>query len=145
MSDSEELDEIRRRKRDALERRLHGDDPGDDAPHDADEGSPTTPVHIDGDSHLSEVVADHDVVLVDFYADWCGPCKMLEPTVEALARESPAAVAKVDVDTNQALASQYGVRGVPTMLLFSDGEPVERIVGVRDQSALASLVAEYAG
>ena len=91
------------------------------------------------------MVADHDVVLVDFYADWCGPCKMLEPTVEALARDSPAVVAKVDVDAHQALASQYGVRGVPTMLLFSDGEPVERIVGVRDQSTLASLVAEYAG
>ncbi|WP_380678337.1 thioredoxin [Salinigranum sp. GCM10025319] len=144
MSDSEELDEIRRRKRDTLERRLSGDDPGDDGSA-AAEGSPTTPIHVEGDSHLAEVVADHDVVLVDFYADWCGPCKMLEPTVAALARDSPAAVAKVDVDTNQALASQYGVRGVPTMILFSDGEPVERIVGVRDQSTLASIVAEYAG
>ena len=146
MSDSEELDEIRRRKRDALERQLRGDGPGDDTGENAADGAtPQTPIHVEGDSHLAEVVTDHDVVLVDFYADWCGPCKMLEPTVEALARESPAAVAKVDVDTNQALASQYGVRGVPTMLLFSDGEPVERIVGVRDQSALASLVAEYAG
>jgi thioredoxin 1 len=146
MSDSEELDEIRRRKRDTLERQLRGDGPGDDTGENAADGAtPQTPIHVEGDSHLAEVVTDHDVVLVDFYADWCGPCKMLEPTVEALARESPAAVAKVDVDTNQALASQYGVRGVPTMLLFSDGEPVERIVGVRDQSALASLVAEYAG
>ena len=69
---------------------------------------------------------------------------MLEPTVEALARESPAAVAKVDIDAQQGLAGQYGVRSVPTLLLFSDGEAVERVVGVRDQETLASLVARYA-
>jgi thioredoxin 1 len=70
---------------------------------------------------------------------------MLEPTVEALARDSPATVAKVDIDRHQGLASQYQVRGVPTLLLFSDGDLVERVVGVRDQGTLASLVDQYAG
>jgi thioredoxin 1 len=70
---------------------------------------------------------------------------MLEPTVEALASDSPAAVAKVDIDAHQGLASQYGVQGVPTLLLFADGEPVERVVGVQDRETLESLVAGYAG
>jgi thioredoxin 1 len=142
MSDSEELDEIRRRKRERLERRLAEGEPDDTA---GTPETPTEPIHVDSESHLSEIVSTHDVVLVDFYADWCGPCKMLEPAVAGLARDSPAAVAKVDIDTHQGLASQYRVQGVPTLLLFSDGEPVERVVGVRDQGSLASLVSEYAG
>jgi thioredoxin 1 len=70
---------------------------------------------------------------------------MLEPTVDRLARETPAAVAKVDIDALGGLASQYQVRGVPTLLLFSGGDPVERVVGVRDYGTLASLVSDYAG
>ena len=150
MADSEELEEIRRRKREALERRLRDGEPaGAAAEDDADGGSagstPTTPIHVETESHLSTLVADHGVVLVDFYADWCGPCRMLEPTVEALASDSAAAVAKVDIDAHGGLASQYGVRGVPTLLLFADGEPVERVVGVQDRGTLESLVASYAG
>jgi thioredoxin 1 len=158
MSDAEELEDIRRRKRERLERRLRegdgdesdgdgsdGDVSGGDVDADESGGTPTTPQHIESASHLEEFVSTHGVVLVDFYADWCGPCKMLEPTVAQLARETPAAVAKVDIDTLQGLASQYGVRGVPTLLLFSDGEPVERVVGVRDYGTLASLVSGYAG
>ncbi|TQR21944.1 hypothetical protein C9J85_19490 [Haloferax sp. wsp5] len=77
---------------------------------------------------LDDAVAD-DVVLVDFYADWCGPCKQLEPAVERIAAGTAATVAKVDIDANQQLAAKYGVRSVPTLLLFVDGEPVERLVG----------------
>jgi thioredoxin 1 len=68
---------------------------------------------------------------------------MLEPTIEALARESAATVAKVDIDAQQAIAQQYGVRSVPTVLLFADGEAVQRIVGVRDRSAYESAIAQY--
>jgi thioredoxin 1 len=146
MSDSEELAEIRARKREELERKLRGEEPRDENEGESEDGTeptPTTPVGIEDDGQFAEFVATHDVVLVDFYADWCGPCKMLEPTVESLARESPAAVAKVDIDVHQGLAAQYGVRSVPTLLLFADGEPVERVVGVRDQSTLASLVSQY--
>jgi thioredoxin 1 len=103
------------------------------------------PVHVQGQDGLAEVTGANDTVLVDFYADWCGPCKMLEPIVAGIARDTPAVVAKVDVDENQGLAGQYGVRGVPTMVLFSDGEPVERIVGVQQEEELADLVEHYHG
>ena len=89
------------------------------------------------------MTTEYDVVLVDFYADWCGPCKMLEPTVEAIARKTDAAVAKVDVDQHQGLASQYGVRGVPTLLVFADGKQVEQIAGVQDEANLTKLVERH--
>ncbi|MFB6166556.1 MAG: thioredoxin [Haloarculaceae archaeon] len=105
---------------------------------------PSDPIHVSGGDELREVVDDYDVVLTDFYADWCGPCKMLEPIVETIAAETDAAVAKVDVDANQQLAAQYQVQGVPTLVLFADGEPAERVVGVRDESSLTSLVERHA-
>ena len=107
--------------------------------------SPSEPIRIDSADHLDETVANHGVVLVDFYADWCGPCKMLEPTVEALAAETDAAVAKVDVDAHQRLAGEDGVQGVPTLLLFADGAVAERMVGVQQKDALAALVDQYSG
>ncbi len=105
--------------------------------------TPTEPVHIDGESDLDEIVGDGDVVLADFYADWCGPCQMLEPVVERLAAETDATVAKVDVDANQQLAGAYGVRGVPTLILFADGEQVEEVVGVKGEDELQALVERY--
>jgi len=140
MSETDELDEIRQRKRERLEEQANSpDSDGQEA-----QEAPSEPIHVTGSEHLEDVVSTHDVVLVDFYADWCGPCKMLEPIVEALARESAAAVAKVDVDANQVLASEYGVRGVPTLVLFAGGEPVEQLVGVQDRSALENLIEQHA-
>ncbi|WP_090377856.1 thioredoxin [Natronobacterium texcoconense] len=101
------------------------------------------PLHVDGEDHLDDVVAEHDVVLVDFYADWCGPCQMLEPVLETLADETEATIAKVDVDEHQLLAGEYGVRGVPTILLFADGEQVEQHVGVLPEERLRNLISEY--
>jgi thioredoxin 1 len=144
MSDSEDLADIRQPKRKELKRRLREEATGSDGASEST-GTPSTPRHVESADHLSEFVSTHDVVLVDFYADWCGPCEMLEPTVDRLARETPAAVAKVDIDALGGLASQYQVRGVPTLLLFSGGDPVERVVGVRDYGTLASLVSDYAG
>jgi thioredoxin 1 len=143
MTDADELEEIRRRKRERLERQLREDDTEDGAGGRA--VVPSEPIHVESEAAFSELLTDHDVVLVDFYADWCGPCKMLEPTVEALARDSAAAVAKVDIDVHQELAAQYQVRGVPTLLLFAGGDLVERVVGVRDRGELSSLVSQYAG
>ncbi|WP_265109918.1 thioredoxin [Halosolutus halophilus] len=114
---------------------------------DAHSGSPDLPtdepVHVEGTDHLDEIVAEHDVVLVDFYADWCGPCKMLEPVIEALAEETEAVMAKVDVDRYQQLAGAYGVRGVPTLVLFADGEQVEQQTGVLPADRLRNLIEEY--
>ncbi|MFP4628361.1 MAG: thioredoxin [Halobacteriales archaeon] len=124
----DELDALRERRREELERQL------------SVPASLGAPIEVDGPDHFAEVVRTHDVVLVDFYADWCGPCKMLEPTVEAIAAETDATVAEVDIDVHQSLAAQHRVRGVPTLVLYADGEPVEHLVGVQDRATLESLI-----
>ena len=141
MSESpNEIDEIRAQKREELASQVN-----DDSDEEPDEAAtvPAEPIHVNGSEELQDAISTYDVVLVDFYADWCGPCKMLEPTVESLAESTDAAVAKVDIDQNQQLAQQYQVRGVPTLQLFSDGQAVEQVVGVRDESTLRSLIEQY--
>jgi thioredoxin 1 len=98
------------------------------------------PVHVEGREHLQRLVEGNDVVLVDFHADWCGPCKMLEPTVEAIAAETRATVAKVDIDDHQEIAREFGVQGVPTLYLFSGGEASQRWVGVQDKGTLVEAI-----
>ena len=149
-TDADERERIRQRKAEELRRRLDGDgapDPGTDSAggeSDGDgESTPDEPVHVTGPDHLDELIGGGGVVLVDFYADWCGPCKTLEPVVERIAAETAATVAKVDVDGQGALASQYRVQGVPTLYLFAGGERVERMVGARDEGSLRSLVERY--
>jgi thioredoxin 1 len=138
--DATDREQIRERKMAELREQLGGDGTG--AAGDAT--ARDEPVHVDGQGDLDQLVGEGGVALVDFYADWCGPCKMLEPTVETLARETPATVAKVDVDANQALAAQFGVRGVPTLVLFAGGEQVEQVSGVRGEAELRSLIERYA-
>ncbi|AEM59204.1 thioredoxin (plasmid) [Haloarcula hispanica N601] len=136
---TDELEEIRRQKLDEL--RTRGES---GSTNESESGDPSEPITVDGKAELSDTTTDHDVVLVDFYADWCGPCQMLEPVVETVAAETAATVAKIDVDANQELAAEYGVRGVPTLLLFADGEPVERLVGMQDESQLRAVIEKYA-
>ncbi len=140
MSRSDDLDAIREQKREQLAAQL-GDESNEDDSQAA--GSPDAPVHIDGPDHLAEFTSTHDVVLVDFFAEWCGPCKMLEPTLEELAAETDAAIAKVDIDQYQGLAAQYGVQGVPNLVLFDNGSPTERIVGAQPKSQFEQLIAKY--
>jgi thioredoxin 1 len=101
------------------------------------------PVYVESRAELDDLVADRDVVLTDFYADWCGPCRLIEPVVERIAAETPATVAKVDVDVSGDLAGEFGVRGVPTLLLFAGGEQVEQLVGAQPEEQLRSLVERY--
>ncbi|WP_265109867.1 thioredoxin family protein [Halosolutus halophilus] len=145
MSDSmdDERQRIREQKKRELRDRLENGSVSGDSSAVEQAASPDTPISIRGRDHLDEVVGEHDVVLVDCYADWCGPCQMLEPTVESLAAETDAAVAKVDVDAHQRLAQQLGARGVPTLVLYADGEPVERMVGVQDRATLAGLIEQH--
>ncbi|WP_142856881.1 thioredoxin [Salinigranum halophilum] len=105
---------------------------------------PSEPIHVKSKAHLDELVAEHDVVLADFYADWCGPCKMLEPTVAEIAAETEVAVVKVDIDELQDLARDAGVRSVPTLQFYAHGEEAKRLIGVQDKDALLDVIAELA-
>ena len=82
------------------------------------------------------------VTLVDFYADWCGPCQAIAPIIEELAKEydSKANITKLDVDASPEVAGEYGVMGIPTLLIFKDGELVEKMVGVQDKDALVAAL-----
>ncbi len=85
------------------------------------------------------------VTLVDFWAEWCGPCKRLGPTVDELAGEykGRAQVAKVNVDENPGMVGRFGIRGIPMLLVIKNGEPVEQVVGVQSKQHLASLLDKH--
>ena len=85
------------------------------------------------------------LVLVDFWATWCGPCKMLAPTIDAIATEykDRVVVGKVDVDENEAIARRFGIMSIPTLFLFKDGEVVEKLVGYRLKTELEQLLNKY--
>jgi thioredoxin 1 len=95
------------------------------------------------DANFEELVLKSDKpVLVDFWAEWCGPCRMLGPIVEELSSDynGKAIIAKLDVDTNQKFAAQFGVRNIPTVLIFKDGELVNRQVGVSQKNVYADYI-----
>lgn len=93
---------------------------------------------------FNELINSDTPVLVDFYADWCGPCKMLSPVIEEVARETKgkAKVIKVDVDKNPQAAALYNVKGVPTVILFKNGQIKYRQSGVMPKQQLVSAIAQ---
>ncbi len=95
-------------------------------------------VTVTDDSFSNDVLTSSTPVLVDFWATWCGPCKMVAPVLEEIASEKAGAltVAKLDVDANPTTARDFQVVSIPTMILFKDGEPVKRIVGAKGKAAL---------
>ena len=93
----------------------------------------------------SEVLKSTLPVMVDFTAIWCGPCKMLEPVVTQLSQEwvGKVKVVKLDVDDNSSLAVQYGVMGVPTLILFIDGKPVQRLTGYQPKDRILAKFSSF--
>ena len=95
--------------------------------------------HVESTEEFDQLL-ESGRVLVDFYADWCGPCKMVAPTVDELAAERAEPVLKVDIEAHQEIAARYDVSSIPTFIAFENGEPVDRLLGVQDRSTLAALL-----
>lgn len=101
-------------------------------------------VHVN-DQSFSTDVESTGTVLVDFWAPWCGPCKMIAPVLEEIDNEigSKLTIAKVNVDDNQGSARKYGIMGIPTLMLFKDGQPVEKIVGYQPKDEIMATINKY--
>jgi thioredoxin 1 len=103
------------------------------------------PIEVTDANFKQEVIGSTVPVLLDFWAEWCGPCKMIAPVVEQLASEyqGKLKVGKVDVDSNQQTAMQFGIRSIPTLLIFKNGKVVDQIVGAVPKAALAEKVSKH--
>ena len=96
-------------------------------------------------SFEQEVLKADQPVLVDFWAVWCGPCRMIAPTVEALANDyaGKAKIGKVNVDENQSTPQRYGIRGIPTLLLFKNGQVMEQLVGAHSREMIENILKKH--
>ncbi len=102
-------------------------------------------VTVTDSSFEADVLQSASPVLVDFWAEWCGPCKMIAPILEEIASENSAVkIAKVDVDANPATSSKFGIRAIPTLLIFKGGEVVDQVVGLASKKALVDKLAAVA-
>ena len=99
-------------------------------------------IHVSDDTFDADVLKSDKLVLVDYWAEWCGPCKMIAPILEEVSAEYGARVkvAKLDVDQNQATSMKYGIRGIPTLMLFKEGNIVATHVGALTKSQLTAFI-----
>ncbi|MBF0169466.1 MAG: thioredoxin [Nitrospinae bacterium] len=99
-------------------------------------------VHVDDANFQKEVIESSLPVLVDFWAEWCGPCRMVAPTIDQLADEyvGKVKIAKCDTEAAHHVPAKYGIRGIPTLILFHNGVPVDQVVGAVPKPVLAQLL-----
>jgi len=102
------------------------------------------PVEL-SDANFREVVRSHPVVVVDFWAPWCGPCRVVSPVLEQLASEmaGQATFGKLNVDDNPVTSQQFGIQGIPTIMVFKDGEPVDGLVGAAPKQMIEARIRPY--
>ncbi len=105
---------------------------------------PEEPVEVT-DENFDEFVEKYDVALIDFWADWCGPCKMLEPILKELAEEMQGDVAfgKVDVDKNKSKPSEFSISSIPTMIIFNDGDVADKMIGALSKEEIKEKLQGY--
>ena len=137
LSEDEEIAKIHRKK---MEDMLQRKTPIQSQPEKPD-GKPI----VLTDASFSATVAKHKLMVVDFWAPWCGPCRMVGPIIEQLAAEYAGKVTfgKMNVDDNQTVPSSFGVQGIPTLVVFKNGEPVETLVGACPKSHIESKFRPY--
>ncbi|MFO8133658.1 MAG: thioredoxin [Thermoplasmatota archaeon] len=130
---SEETENIKKKKMEQLLERVKGSSK-----------MPGKPVQVT-DSDMHDVVQQHPLVVVDCWAPWCGPCRMLSPIIEDLASDMQGDVvfAKLNTDENQQTAKQYGIMSIPTLLLFKDGELIDQQMGALPKDMLRSWIERY--
>ena len=106
-----------------------------------------TTVTVTDATFADDVLGSDKPVLVDFWAEWCGPCRMVAPVLEEIGAEhaDEITIAKLDIDANPSTARDYQVMSIPTMILFKGGEPVKQIVGAKPKAALLQDLADYLG
>ena len=110
-----------------------------------DKHASTNTITVTDDNFDDQVIQSEIPVLVDFWAEWCGPCKVIGPTIHALAADyqGKIKVAKLNVDDSPETAGRFGVRSIPTLIVFKDGEAQQAAIGVRPQGQLAELIEHY--
>jgi thioredoxin 1 len=102
-------------------------------------------INVTNDNFEAEVISSDKPVLVDFWASWCMPCRMLSPTIDALEAElgDKAKITKLNVDENKQISSKFGIMSIPTVLIFHKGEVVEQFVGVQPKATYADAINKY--
>lgn len=103
------------------------------------------PIHITDDNFEKEVLRSNVPVLIDFWATWCGPCRVIAPSIEELAKEyvGKAKISKLDVDNNQRTAMNYGIRSIPTILIFKNGQVVDTIIGAVPKAKIEEALLKH--
>lgn len=102
-------------------------------------------VNVSDQTFNNEVQTGEGTIVVDFWAPWCGPCKMLAPILDELSSElgDSLKIAKLNVDENPETASKFGVMSIPTLIFFKDGQPVDKVVGLNSKESLKNIVAKH--